>query len=210
MRTSIVLSIASLFSAGLLLASCGSGIARTDSTVAAATSTSAQIEAAGAHLDGLNQSLVNFRGAGAGADLKAIYKSFTDNSGAVNKDITAVSTGASSIEQKARAQLEEWNKQNATIADAELRASSAKRSGDLRVATDALTASNTAFTTIGGDFTTQINDIKKVLDLDLTAAGISNIKPTISKAVDSVTSLRGAFADVAKKAKTISDMLASK
>lgn len=210
MRTSIVLSIVSLCSIGLLLASCGSGIARSNSTAAAATSTSAQIEAAAAHLDGLNQSLVNFRGAGAGADLKGIYKSFTDHSGAVNKDITAVSTGANSTEQKARAQLEEWNKQNATITDAELRASSAKRSGDLRVATDALSASNTAFTTIGADFTTQINDIKKVLDLDLTPAGISNIKPTISKAIDSVTSLKGAFTDVAKKAKTISDMLASK
>ena len=210
MRTSIALSLASLLSAGLLLVSCGSGRARTNSTAAAAASTSAQIEAADAHLDGLNQSLVNFRGAGAGADLKGIYKNFTDNSGPVNKDITAVSTGARSIVQKARAQLEEWNKQNATITDAELRASSAKRSGDLRVATDALSASNAAFTTIGGDFTTQINDIKKVLDLDLTPAGVSNIKPTISKAVDSVASLKGAFADVAKKAKTISDLLASK
>jgi len=142
--------------------------------------------------------------------LKAIYAGFTSNASAVTKDITDVSAGASSIEKKARTQLEEWNKQNATITNADVRAASAKRSGDLRIATDALAASNTAFTATGSTYATQINDIKKVLDLDLTLAGVENIKPIISKAIDSASSLKGAFADVAKHAKTISDMLASK
>jgi len=210
MRTPFALSIATLLGAGLLLAGCGGGTDRTDSTAAAATSTQETVQAAAIHLDALNQSLVNFRGAGAGADLKGIYASFTDNTAAVSKDITAVNSGASDIEAKARAQLEEWNKQNATITDADLRAASAKRSGELRIATDALAASNAAFGTTGSTFATQIADIKKVLDLDLTLQGVENIKPIIGKAVESVTSLKGGFADVAKHAKTISDMLVSK
>jgi hypothetical protein len=211
MRSSFSLSVVTLLGAGLLLSGCGGGgAARTESTAAAAASTSEKITEASQRLDSLSQTLVSFRGAGPTADLKGLYTTFETDSAAVNKALAEIAAGADSTEQNGRTQHEEWNKQTATITDPDLRASSAKRGGDLRMAIEALASSNTSFKSVSSAFTTQIGDIKKVLDLDLTVAGIENIKPSINKAVESVSGLKTATADVAEKSKAITDLLATK
>lgn len=194
----------------LTLAGCSTGQQRTSSTSSAAANTSTLVTTAGIHLDSLTQSMSNLRGAVPGADLKALFKAFGSDSDAVSKSITAVGSSADTTEQKGRTQLEEWNKQTATVQDPDLRAATAKRGGELRTAIEALAASNSSFKKIGAAFTGQIGDIRKVLDLDLTLAGISSIKPTITKAIDSVGGLKGAFNDVAAKSKAITDLLATK
>jgi hypothetical protein len=208
MRTTLTLSLVSLFGLGVFLTGCGE--TRTEGTATASAATEAKVGESNNHLDGLSQSLVGLRGASAGADLKGLYKSFTTNREEVIAAIASVSSSAATVEQNGRVHLQEWNQQIATLQDPDLRVASAKRSGALRIALDELAASSAVFKGVGSDFTAQINEINRVLGLDLTVEGINHLKPSISKAVESVQVLRESFADVARKSKVITDMLAAK
>jgi hypothetical protein len=116
MRHLLVLSLSAL-----LLASCGGGQSRTNNTATMAATTATSLQNAGLSLDSLVQNLTNFRGATATADLKNIYKSFVGDHDAVSKSIAMATKSAEGTEASARAQLEAWNKEIATIQDPELR-----------------------------------------------------------------------------------------
>ena len=210
MRTTFALPLVALLSCGVLITGCGGGTERTQNTVGAASATVAKVDAARIHLDGLTQTLTNFRGATAGADLKGLYKSFLSQHDNVTSAVNAVNASADATEAKGNTQLTEWNKQISTIQDEDLRAASAKRSSDLRMALTNLTTSKSSFATVSSGVLGQLGDIKKALDADLTTAGVTGIKPTLSKVVESMGNLKSSFLDVSAKAKVITDLLASK
>jgi len=210
MRLVLILSLAILSGVSLAVSGCGGGQARTEGTAASATATAAKVEQAGVHLDALTQSMTNIREISMGTDLKVVYKAFANDHAAVTNDVVAINKGIEATETKARSQADEWNRQNATIQDPELRAATAKRLTELRLAVDGLIASSGQFQSVSGAYLVRTAEIKRVLDVDLTTGGIAAIKPSLTKAIDGVGSLTTSFADVSAKVKAIVDMLAAK
>ncbi len=196
-------ALASLALIPVGLVGCGNGQDRNTATVKASSSVAGEVSEAARELDQVQSGLKRVQDSSDGSDLKKSYGEVKSHASALKSSLGDVASSSDSAVSAGRKQISEWHQQADTFTDAELRNSSNKREGDLRVAVDALAGSNSTLKTARDSYEADLAQTLKALDLDLSQPGVASAKHIIGKLVDDEAGLRKALTDVSEKSSAL-------
>jgi hypothetical protein len=199
MNYSLPLTLSLLALTGLMLTDCGSGQDRNAATTKATAVVPIDVTKSKQELDQVVASLRNLRDASDTADLKKLYGDLKLNRGQWNDSLNDVLSSSENAIKTGKDQIALWHAQADGFSDPELRNASSKREGDFRVVVDALTTSRMSLVSVSDVFNAQLNQVIQALDLDLSHAATTSIKPVLGRLVDAEGNERFALSDVSAK-----------
>lgn len=209
MIRSISMSLTAIAIASCVLGGCGTAQERNTATINATASIPIDATRAKQDLDQVLHALEALRKAGDTADLKGLQGDLKSRTAVLHESLADLDTSSMGAITTGKDQITQWRKQADGFTDAELRNASNKREAGLRQAVDDLAASRTTFMTTKTAFGSQLDQVVKALDLDLTNKGIQSIKGVVSTLVDDESTLRGTIDDVSTKSRAVHERVAS-
>jgi len=201
-------------SAALLVASCILGGCSDSDRQATTTRTAAvvPVEAGNAKKE-LQEVVTSLKNLSIAEDtvrirvLQTDLKNQTSNlrSGLAELDASVMATIAAG-----NSQLSSWRTEAAGITDADMRAGSTKREGVLRKAVDDLRTSHTNYVTANRAYLSQLDEMIKTLDLDLTKQGVKSVRASMARlSDDDEASLASSINQVTEKSQAVSSAINS-
>lgn len=206
MIKSISLSLATIAIASCVLTGCGTGQDRNTATIKATATIPIDATKAKQDLDKVVSALENIKKASDTANLKELHGDLKSQAARLHGSMADLDASSTSAITTGKDQIAQWHKQADGFTDAELRNSSGKREANLRQTVDELATSRQSFMTTQTAFGSQLDQVVKALDLDLTQKGIQSIKGVISKLVEDESTLRSSINDVSSKSQAVHAM----
>jgi hypothetical protein len=190
-----------------VLGGCGTGQDRNTATINATASIPIDATKAKQDLDKVVNALEKMRKASDTANLKELHGDLRSQASELRGSLADLDASSLAAITTGKDQITQWHKQADGFTDAELRNASNKREAGLRQGVDELAASRQTFMTTNTAFGSQLDQVVKALDLDLTQQGVQSIKGVISKLVDDESTLRSSINDVTKKSRAVHEMV---
>ncbi len=173
--------------------------------LAAAAPVAAQSKASAKSVDSLNavlkelqkgraqvQSAMDSLGAlssGGDANLKKNYDNYTKQVSALNKTKETASARAEDMKVRREAYLAEWQKKSQEVTDPEIQAHMQARAEEVKKVFEGMQPAAQAIRETFPPFLAKLNDIQKLLSVDLSAAGVASAAPIGQKAVQDGTTI---------------------
>lgn len=126
---------------------------------------------------------------GGEANLTKNYNTFSKNVAALNKTKESASARAEDMKTRREAYLAEWQKKSKEVSSPEIQAHMQARAEELKAMFEGLQPAGQALRDNFPPFLTELNDIQKLLSLDLSAAGVTSAAPIGQKAVTNGTAI---------------------
>ena len=120
---------------------------------------------------------------GGDANLTKNYNTFTKNVQKLNKTRESAVARAEDMKSRREAYLAEWQKKSAEVSNPEIQAHMQQRADAVKATFEGLQPAGEALREAFPPFLSDMNDIQKMLSVDLSASGMTAAKPIADKAV---------------------------
>jgi Protein of unknown function (DUF2959) len=173
--------------------------------LAAAAPVAAQSKASTKSVDSLNavlkelqkargqvQSAMDSLGAlssGGDANLKKNYDNYTKQVSGLNKTKETASARAEDLKQRREAYLAEWQKKSQEVSDPAIQAHMQARAEEVKKVFEGMQPAAQVIRETFPPFLVKLNDIQKLLSVDLSAAGVASAAPIGQQAVQDGTTI---------------------
>jgi Skp family chaperone for outer membrane proteins len=121
--------------------------------------------------------------AGGEANLQKNYNAFTKQVSSLNKTRTTVQARAADMQTRREAYLAEWQKKSQEVTNPEIQAHMQQRAEAVKTVMESLQPAGEALKEAFPPFFSDLNDVQKMLSVDLSPAGVSAAKPIGDKVV---------------------------
>ncbi len=213
MNRAISLAVASSLSIALLAACASSGRSSAESTVTGlgelrgdATAGKTQIKTTIATMDQIEKS--------ESGDLKPLYDSFKKEVANLESLASKARSNGQAMREKGAAYFKTWEEQLGTMTNEDIKKRSEERRKELNALYAELTKSMDACRTSYDKLSTNLSDITKALDLDLSKNGVKNLATPMKSARTNAADVDKAISAVEKNldalAKEMSSIQAAK
>jgi uncharacterized protein YukE len=120
---------------------------------------------------------------GEHANLAKNYKSFDKNVTAMTKAVKTVEARGQDMRDRRDAYLEEWNKKAKAVSSPEIQKHMEERAAAVQRVLESIQPAGQAAREAFGPFLTELQDIDKLLSVDLSASGVAAATPIAEKAM---------------------------
>ena len=121
--------------------------------------------------------------AGGDANLKKNYDNFAKQVAGLNKTKQAASSRAEDMKARREAYLAEWQKKSQEVTNPDIQAHMQARAEEVKKTFEGMQPAADSLREAFPPFLSDLNDIQKLLSVDLSAAGVSSAAPIGQKAV---------------------------
>jgi len=126
---------------------------------------------------------------GGDANLKKNYDNYTKQVSGLNKTKETASARAEDMKARREAYLAEWQKKSQEVTDPEIQAHMQARAEEVKKVFESMQPAGQAIRETFPPFLAKLNDIQKLLSVDLSAAGVASAAPIGQKAVTEGTTI---------------------
>lgn len=196
-KTISCMLFASLFLAtGLNLTGCATtGIERATKTTGTMQTVESEYRQVGMQVDATNASLHDLINPGQ-TDLKRAFDRYETNVARMEKLGKELDEDSADMRAKGQSYFSEWEKQDATYANPEIKQLSEERRRELREAFARIPEASLGVKQSLNSYLADIRDIRKYLSNDLTPKGVEAITPVAEKAMQDGENLKTSIAPV--------------
>lgn len=198
MHRTLALSLVSTLSLSLLAACASTGRDSAESTVGGLNELRADVTAGKAQVKSTIDSM-NALEKSEGGDLKPRYEAYKKELSALESIAAKAKSNGQAMREKGAAYFKTWEEQLGTMTNPDIKKRSEERRTELNKLYAELTTSMDGCRASYEKFSTDLTDIKKALDIDLSANGVKNLATPMKTARGHAGDLEKTLDDVNKK-----------